>query len=100
MAGLSFVILDSNEALAIRRDDDAADGAEVRSLERELPYNAVAGDARHGTVGQANGEACAIGQWRNASRRQRHTTSPFFRRMDKPHGRSFFGDGDFIAIRR
>jgi hypothetical protein len=58
---LSLVTFDSNEALAIRRNDDAADSTQFRGLEGRLPYSAIAGDAHDRAIGQANREAGAIG---------------------------------------
>ena len=59
---MSFVIFDRNEAPAIRRNDDAADSTLLRGLEGRPLQSAVAGDAHHRAIGQANGEAGAIGQ--------------------------------------
>ena len=61
VTGLSFVTVDSNEALAIRRNDDAADSTQFKGLEGRLPQSAIAGDAHDRAIGQANSEAGAIG---------------------------------------
>ena len=61
VTGLSLVAFDSNEALAIRRNDDAADSAQFGGLDGRLPDSAIARQARDRAIGQANREAGAIG---------------------------------------
>ena len=60
MTGMSFVTFNSNEALAIRRNDDAANSIQFGGLEGRLPYSAIARDAHDRAIGQANRETGTI----------------------------------------
>src|SRR5262249_22338895 len=100
VAGTSFALFDSNQALAIGRNHDAGDPIPLGGLDERPLNGTVAREARDGAVGQADCEAGAIGQGRHACSRERHTACTVVRRVGEPYGCSFLGDCDRVAVRR
>src|SRR5262245_1454586 len=97
---MSFVPFDGDEALAIRRDNDAVDATHFGGREEQSLCSAIAGDTNDRTIGQANCEAGAIGQCRYTCSRERYAAYALVRRVGEPYGRTFIGDRDRIAVRR